>query len=64
MSTWLCPSMRGPRGPEGLPVNCSSFLLVFLNHIGVVYEWEVSVFVELRAVALRRCAWVLGGEFS
>lgn len=52
------------RRPEGLPVNCSSFLLVFLNHIGVVYEWEVSVFVELRAAALKRCAWVLGGEFS
>lgn len=35
-----------------------------MNHIGVVYEWEVSVFEELRVVALRRCAWVLGGEFS
>ncbi len=51
------------RGSEG-PINCSSFLLIFSNYMGVVYEWEVSVFVELRAAALRRCVWVLGGEFS
>lgn len=58
MSTWWF--LRGSEDPA----NCSSFLLVVLNHIRVVYEWEVSVFGELRAAALRRCAWVLGGEFS
>ena len=58
MSTWWF--LRGSEGP----INCSSFLLIFSNYMGVVYEWEVSVFVELRAAALRRCAWVLGGEFS
>lgn len=57
MSTWWF--LRGSEDPA----NCSSFLLVVLNHIRVVYEWGVSVFGELRA-ALRRCAWVLGGEFS
>lgn len=55
--------MRGPRRPEGLPVNCSSFLLVVLNHIGVVYEWEVSVFEGLGAgVAVDGMAVGRGGE--
>ena len=63
VSTWLCPSLRGLRGSEGLPANCSSFLLVSLNHIGVVYEWEVSVFEGLGAgVAVDGTAVGRGGE--